>query len=926
MKSGRAEDVIWNTTRAAFCAALCTLALATPTVAQINDADGGHDAGRPAPLRPSLRAAELDGDEISVDGVLDDAAWTAAPVASGFVQREPYEGRPAEHDTEVRILFDDEAIYVGLRMFDSEPSSIARQLYRRDGRGQADYVEIAFDPNLDRRTGYLFSVSAANVQRDEYMYDDEREDGAWDAVWSSAVSIGEGGWSAELRIPLSQIRYDAGEDEQAWGLNVHRSRVASKEETYLSLVSRLQRGTVSQFGRLEGIRVPKGAGRLELQPYVVSSLHRGPAEAGDPFFDGSATSSRLGLDLSYGVGAAFTLDATINPDFGQVEADPAVINLSAFETFFQERRPFFVQNARVFDFNLSGGRNQLFYSRRIGRSPHGGTPDDALFEDVPDNATILGAAKLAGRTSSGLSIGALAAVTGAERGRALLEGTGTVEGFPVEPRTQYGVFSLQQDFRGGQSNVGGIVTALDRSLPADGTFDDLTSDAYNAGLRFEHQWNDREWALWGFFAGSFVKGSTEAITDIQESSNHYFQRPDATRFSLDPTATSMSGAEWRLQFERRSGEHWTGSVWLAEVTKGFEINDLGFSGSSERLDGGFRFGYREIEPGDLFRSYNFNFSTYHNVSHEWLDDPWSWSSWREAYLRGNMSLDARGELLNYWSGHVSLRYAPDGMSRTATRGGPIMEAPGNAQIDLRLNGDRRAMVSWGGNVQLQRDNSGEGGSVQVGTELNVRPSAQVALSMRPRYERQSTPDQYVTATDVLAYTPTFGTRYLFADLERTTFSMETRLDWTFTPKLSLQLFAQPLLSSGDFVTYKQLLRPGSFDFLAFRPGVPTSSDQGVRCTGGAICRIGDEQHVDLDQDGRADFDFSDRDFNVRSLVGNAVLRWEYRPGSTLFLVWQRRQTDRVAMGDFDFGRDIGELWEAPADNRFIVKVNYWLGL
>jgi hypothetical protein len=898
---------------------------ASPAGLHAQNDEGDGEPQRTSALRPATEAVERLG-EIAVDGRLDDAAWQRAPVASGFVQREPVEGRPAEQDTEVRILFDDEAIYVGLRMLDSHPDMIAPQLYRRDGRGQADYVEIAFDPNRDRRTGYLFSVSAANVQGDEYLFDDEHEDRAWDAVWSSAVTVDEGGWTAEMRIPLSQIRYEAQEGEQVWGFNVHRSRLASNEETFYALVSRLRQGTVSQFGTLEGIRVLRGSRRLELLPYAVTSLHAGPADAGDPFFDGTATNTRVGADVSYGLGAAFTLDATINPDFGQVEADPAVINLSAFETFFEERRPFFVQNARVFDFGLSGGRNELFYSRRIGRRPHGGAPDGTLFDDVPDNATILGAAKLAGRTSSGLSVGALAAVTGREHGRGQLEGSDEVAEFLVEPRTEYGVLALQQDFRDGQSHVGGIVTALTRDLPEDGSFDGLPSSAYNAGVNFEHQWSDREWALWGFLAGSMVRGTPEAITEIQESSNHYFQRPDATRFALDPTATSITGTEWRLQFERRSGLHWTGSVWLAEVTKGFEINDLGFSGSSERLDGGFRFGYREIQPGSVFRSYDVGFSTFHNISHEALDDAGSWRSWRDAYLRGNVGLQARGELLNYWSGNVEVQYGPDGMSRTQTRGGPIMKTPGNTRLEVRLNGDRRNRVSWGGNAQLRRDNFGGGRSMELGVGINVRPSPRLELSLEPEFQKQRSADQYVAQTDPIGYAPTFGRRYLFAELEQRSFSLETRLDWTFTPYLSLQLFAQPLVSSGDFVTYRQLLRPRTFDMRDFEPGTAGATDDGVRCTGGDICRLGDEQHVDFDGDGAADFTFDERDFNVRSLIGNVVLRWEYRPGSTLFLVWQRRQSDEVVRGDFDFGRDVGALFDAPADNRFIIKLNYWLGL
>ena len=325
----------------------------------------------------------------------------------------------------------------------------------------------------------------------------------------------------------------------------------------------------------------------------------------------------MGVDVSYGLGTAFTLDATLNPDFGQVEADPAVVNLTAFETFFREQRPFFVQDARVFDFDLGGGSNALFYSRRVGRSPHGGDPGDADFEDVPSSTSILGAAKLTGRTNGGLSLGALVAVTQAEHGRAYFADTDRVTDFPVEPRSTYGVVRAQQDFREGRSRVGGIFTAMHRQLPASGVFDDLPSGAYSAGVDFEHSWGDRTWALWGFVAGSRVVGDSTAIDGLQRASNHYRQRPDLAWAAYDPSATTMTGADWRLQFERRVGT-WTGAVWLAEITSGFEINDLGFSTSPERLDGGFRVGYQQVRPNRVFRYSKADFTTFHNFSHEVL--------------------------------------------------------------------------------------------------------------------------------------------------------------------------------------------------------------------------------------------------------------------------------------------------------------------
>ena len=862
-------------------------------------------------------------DDIEIDGIIEEPVWQTARVFTSFTQEQPVEGIPAQHDTEVRVVFGDGAIWVAARMWDPEPERIIARLDRRDDRGESDTFSMHLDPNLDGLTGYMFGVSAANVQRDTYMYNDDQLDFAWDAVWSSATRIDDQGWTLEMRIPLSQIRYQASERPQTWGINFFRERTATAERSYYALVSQLRRGRVSQMGRVDGVRVTRPSRRFELLPYAVTSLHRGPADPGDPFFNGSASASRVGLDLSYGLGAAFTLDATINPDFGQVEADPAVINLSAFETFYDEQRPFFVEDARIFDFGLSGGRNSLFYSRRIGRQPSGGAPGDPAHTDIPANTSILGAAKLAGRTSSGLSVGVLGAVTGSEHGRSVFD-DGTRERFLVEPRSQYGVVSLAQDFNGGTTQIRGMGTVLSRELPEDGSFDWLPSSAFNGGVRFEHQWSDRAWALWGFLAGSHVRGDEEAITQIQRASNHYYQRPDATRSELDPTARSMSGAEWRLQLERRTGD-WTGAIWAAEVTNGFEINDAGFSGTAERVDGGFRVGYREIQPGSLFRNYNINLSSFHNWSHEAFDDVWSLDSWHRARTSGSYNLNLNGELLSYWSLRGNASYSPQQMSRSATRGGPMMVAPANTGFSFNVDSDRRKRFSVGTNFSWNKDLLGDGGRYGIRGNMRFRPSDNVEVSLNPSFDSSRSSDQYVTTAATGDYAPTYGSRYLFADLERRSFSMEARVNWTFAPNLSLQVFAQPLLSSGDYVRYKQLAQSESFEFDAFQPGTGSQVGDDVLCTS-SICEVDGRQYLDFDNDGTSDYDFSDRDFNVRSLIGNAVLRWEYRPGSTIFFVWQRQQSQRVAVGDFDLARDADALFGLRADNRFIIKMNYWLGL
>ncbi len=909
-------------------AGLLVGAWCAPLAAQRASSASGPGVASPA---SPAHAVEREG-EIRVDGRLAEEAWSRARAITDFVQGEPVEGAAPERRTVVRLLYDGEAIYVGARLYEDDPSRIARQLVRRDETGQADYFQVAFDPNLDRRTGYQFRITAAGVEGDAYLYDDDREDESWDAIWDSDVAIDDEGWTVEMRIPWSQIRYEPSSGAQTWGVNFVRWRVAAGELTYHALIPRNQHGLVSFFRPLDGVVVPRSVKRIEIRPYALARGHTGPGADGDPFFDGREADAQAGVDLRYGLGSAFTLDATVNPDFGQVELDPAVINLSAFETFFPEKRPFFVEDARILDFGLSGHRNSLFYSRRIGREPRGGEPDEATYVDVPAQTTILGAGKLTGRTSGGLSLGALAAVTDAEEARAFFPGDGATPDstgtFLAQPRAYFGVVRLQQDLRAGATTVGGIVTGMRRDLPSDESFDFLPQDAYSVGLDFEHMWGDRVWAIEGFWAGSLVRGDSVALTRIQRSSNHYFQRPDSD-FEVDSAATSLAGAEWRLSFERRSGEHWTGSIWAAEVTPGFEVNDLGYSRSSERLDGGARLTYREIEPGPLFREYSVTAWTYHNWRHEALDDVLSLDSWGHAHKAGSVRLTGRGTLNSFWGGSVGLSYSPETLDDAATRGGPLMVEPSRFGADIRVNTDRRDAVAVDASLEL---GAGEGGgSVEGAVGVTVRPSPGWELSLEPRFTRSRVTDQYVAVFDDSGFAPTYGRRYLFGELDRRSLSLETRLDVTFTPALTLQLFAQPLIEAGRYSAYRQLARSESFEFVELRPGTALDDDADGSpdvCQGGDICLFDGDQYLDFDGDGTLDPDhaFGDRDFNVVSLRGNAVLRWEYRPGSTLFLVWQQRRYDRRDFGDFDLARDRSDLVDIHPDNVFIVKVNYWLGL
>ncbi len=893
--------------------------LAPAAVAQ----DGGSTQQDTSGARAAVAAAERSS-PIRIDGRLDEDGWTAAPAATSFVQGEPIEGAPAQHRTEVRVLYDEQALYVGARMYDDSPGAIARQLVRRDETGQFDSFELSLDPDVDLRTGYVFQISAAGVQGDAYLFDDVREDRSWDAVWESAVQVDEQGWTAELRIPLSQIRYLPSPNPQDWGINFTRRRMASNERSYFSLESRQRHGRVSVFGRLSGVKLAKGVSRLELRPYVLTRGRAGPVEAGNPFRQPRDANASAGLDARYGIGANFTLDATVNPDFGQVEVDPAVINLSAFETFYPERRPFFVEDARIFNFDLSGG--QLFYSRRIGRRPQRSSLSGASYVDVAEQTSILGAMKLTGRTAGGLTVGVLGALTGREEGRALFVPGDSITTFVAEPRTGYAVLGAQQELRGGATVVGGMLSMMHRSLPDDGSLDFLSSTAAYTGVRFEHTWSQRAWALTGFLAGSYTAGSEQAITRLQRGPTHYRQRPDAWGLGVDSSATRLTGAEWLLRLERRSGRHWTGALWAAQRTPGFDVNEVGYFNDSERLDGGARVSYQEITPGRVLRNYRLTAVTFHNWRHEVLRKPFSYSMWGDAHKDGTVATSADLTFLNYWGLVMGLGYGPEVRSEIPTRGGPLMLVPARVTYSLRGNTDRRARLTVSPSMRFMRSTA-DARSASLALEVGYRPSPQVDIEVEPSLARERDPRQYVATADDPSFTPTFGQRFLFADIDRTTFSLGTRLNVTFTPRLTLQLFAQPLLSAGDFVTYKQFSQAGTHQFEPFEEGTAVPAGTSVRCDGGRTCRDGDTRFVDFQGDGVSDISFGERDFRVRSLRGNAVLRWEYRPGSTLYLVWQQgRYFEDRAASEFDLRQEFGRLLGQRPDNVLILKMNYWLSL
>lgn len=852
--------------------------------------------------RKSLRAVRVAAAP-SIDGKLDDAIWQAVPAGTGFIQTQPNPGRPASQKTEVRFAYDDHAVYVAARMFDTHPDSVVAQLARRDNIVYSDWIFVGIDSYYDRRTAFTFALNPKGVKVDLLLFDDTNDDANWDAVWDGAAQQDSFGWTAEFRIPLSQLRFSSDRKDATWGLNVMRRIARSNEESFWSPLRREDNAVVSAFGDLNGISGLKAPRRLELLPYTMSRLVRAPGDASNPYYARNDGAFGAGADLKVGVTSDLTLTATLNPDFGQVEADPSEVNLTAFETFFSEKRPFFVEGFDIFRAGIGvgdgdSGNEGLFYSRRIGRAPQGGVPGTAAFSDAPQNATILGAAKLSGKTKSGWSVGALSATTAREAAQYVTD-TGARREAVVEPLTHYGVARVIKDLDKGQSAIGGIFTATNRDLPDELKF--LRANAYSGGVNGRKRWNNGDYQLSGFLVGSRVAGDTSAINRTQRSSARYFQRPDNDHAAYDPTRTSLSGAAGGLEFMKMGGGHWRYAAVLNVKTPGFEVNDLGFMPQADQILQGSFVGYNVFEPGKHFNRWNVNVN-------QWTS--YTFGGERTSFA-GNINGNAEFKnTANIWYGVMRDQSA---FSVTALRGGPAFKAPGAFQAWGGYDSDERKAVNWRLNMNYRKEDEGVGQRLGFHPGLRIRASNRLEIRLNPGLSVRTTNWQYVSTKSAAS-----SNYYVFADLDQVTTSLTTRISYTFTPTLSLQAYAQPFISAGNYSGFKEVGDPRAARF----------HDRFNEYGGSQITfdPADNEYLVDRDANGSVDFALRNPDFNYRALRSNLVLRWEYRPGSSLFVVWSQGREITDSYGDFHLSRDADRLFAAPSTNVLLIKASYWFGL
>ena len=854
-----------------------------------------HAQERQATLagRKQATAVAIEDDVIRIDGHLDEAVWRRATPITDFTQKEPTEGAAPTDPMEVRFVFDESAVYVGARMHSREGRAIQAPLGRRDNTAQAEHILIAFDTFLDRRTAAVFGVTAAGVRLDRFHSSDNEDsfDSGFDPVWEVKTSIGVDGWTAELWIPFSQLRFNP-QNEQVWGLNVHRFRPTLNEEDYWVVIPRTVRAWASRFGDLRGISGVRATKRVELLPYVAgsSTLHA-VADRVNPFNSGSNLGSRVGADVKMGLGPNLTLDATINPDFGQVEADAAEVNLTAFETRFPEKRPFFLEGASLFNI----GHPNFYYSRRIGARPVG--PASGDYVDYPTAATILAAAKITGRLPSKTSVGFLSAVVDEEYARTAALGSPDVNRIRVTPSTFHNVARVQQEFGPLASTAGFLVNFVHRNIDAsDPLARVLSRDALGVGASTLLRFRGGEYELRASGGGSVVSGEAAAIERIQRSSAHYAQRPDRDYSPLDPTLTSLGGWSVQAALDRVNGRHWIWGLSTKIDSENFETNDFAQLNGADGIMTSANIRYRETTPGRVLRSYSIGL----NASTD--------TTLRGLLQSGNLRPNVNMTWANYWTTSVSLNRNLPQTSVSLTRGGPLMARAGGWSSSMEFGNRSTSTRRWTGSVTLGRTDDG-GRTRRVSTTVSVRPGSRWQLSANPFYERITESQQFVT-TLTGGRPETFGGRYIFSYIERSTLSMEYRLRLTLKPDMDLDVYAEPFAASGRYYDHGELLTPGERDRLRYG-SAGTSVD--VDADGHRLIRIGETS-----------FTLRNRDFNTLSFRSNVVLRWEWRPGSTLYVVWQQDRSGTERIGSLINPRDMFRSITAPGSNLFVIKTSFWL--
>jgi hypothetical protein len=839
-----------------------------------------------------------------MDGILDDESWKSGVWAGNFTQNQPFSGKPETQRTEFKILFDDNNLYVAIKAYDTSPDSIVNRLSRRDQQ-DGDLVGIIIDSFHDLRTGFLFGVSSTGVKYDHMLTNDgQDEDPSWDPNWWVKTTINSEGWVAEMKIPFSQVRFEKNSGD-VWGFDVGRVLYRKNETTYWQHIPREASGLMHLFGELKGLEQIEPRKILDFTPYGVARTESFQSIPENPFrSSGKLSSLNGGIDAKIGVTNNLTMDLTINPDFGQVEADPSEVNLSAYETFFTEKRPFFIEGSNITNFGLGigdgeVGNDNLFYSRRIGRRPQG---NPGLMEgwnaDIPMQSTILGAAKLTGKTKNGLSVGFVDAVTA--QMEAEIDTTGGRIYKTVEPLTNYMVGRIQKDINNGNTLIGGIFTSTNRASDAD-LSNFMHKSAYSGGADFTQYFKDKNWMFNVNGAFSLVEGSKKAIENTQRSSAHYFQRPDNNYMALDTNRTSLAGSGGRMQVLKLNG-HWNFQGAVTWKTPGFETNDLGYIREADQILTVLWAQYNQYDPKWIYRRFNINSDIY--------------SIWNFGGVNRGRGYEwnANMDLKNFWTLKAGGALRSSSNDQTILRGGPMMKTPGNIQARFSFTSDNRRKLILNGSVNSTVGLEKSSKSISSGFGISFKPTNWLVVSFNPGFSKSFSELQYVTSI-----TANGAKEYIFASIDRKTVNTSFRVNLNLSPNLTLQYWGQPFFATGRYYDHKHIVDPMAHNY----------SDRFRTYSGDQISADGSKYNVDEDGDGLNDYSFDKKDFNFQEFLSNLVIRWEYSPGSSVYLVWSQTRSSSNSSGNLDLFNDLGDLFSTANNqphNVFLIKFSYRFGL
>lgn len=846
-----------------------------------------------------------------IDGIPDEEIWNNGNWAGDFTQFEPFEGRKPSQPTEFNLLFDNNYIYVAFKAYDSAPDSIVNRITRRD-QADGDQVGISFDSYNDKRTGFTFIVSSAGVKLDLiHANDGMNEDLTWDPIWHVKTALFDWGWSAEMKIPFTQLRFD-NKSADVWGLEVFRNIYRHNETNFWQHIPRNASGLVHNFGIVDGLQNVSPRKILDITPYAVAAYDSYEKEEGNPFATGKDFRPSIGLDAKVGITNNLTLDLTVNPDFGQVEADPSEVNLSAYETFFAEQRPFFIEGRNITSFKCGIGDGDLsydglFYSRRIGRQPQGrAVTEENEFARIPRNVRILGAAKITGKTNNGWSVGILESLT--QESLAEIDNNGVRTTQSVEPMTNYLVGRVQKDINEGNTIIGGMVTNTWRDLQSDRIADgstllNLHRSATTGGIDFTQYFSDRNWIFSMAAAASLVTGSSEAIYNTQISSRHLFQRPDAGYVTADSTLKSLSGYGGNFQIGKMGGK-WVFSFFTLWKSPGFETNDVGYMVKADDIMNILWSQYRINEPFSIFHRIRFN------TNH------WTKFDFGGTYLGYGGNINIYTQYRNLWSTSINSSWNSEGISNNLLRGGPAMKTPGSAGVNFSINSSDRKKLTislFGSGRRYNDDEEEHSRNHSLGMSATWRPADNLRFSLSPSWSQSRTNLQYVGTRDFEG-----EKRYLFGSIERTTVSMSLRVNYNITPDISIQYWGQPYLASGKYSRFRMITET---------PMAESYKERYSLFEVNQITTVGDNYHIDENIDGNGDYSFENPNFSFDEFLSNLVVRWEFVPGSTLFLVWSQTRSAYSPVGEFILEDNLNNLFagQKPYD-VFLLKFSYRFGL